>query len=402
MRQTVVGVFDRYAAARQAAQKLRDSGFGDSVYVTDDMGSVGPDGREDSAERREDTGVFAHVRQFFADLFGDDDREVSPYAEALRRGGAVVKVEVDEEQQAESARRTLEAAGAVDIEERAEQWRTSGWQEGTSLMPGTGAQTSAEAGIQTGADTIRDTPTADTMPDTTYTATDTPAGTTRGRRAAVTVPLSPTEVPSSAKADEVIPVVTEEMQVGKRVVNKGGVRVYARTVETPVQEEIDLRIERAEVDRRPVNRPASAADLEQLGERTIEVRETAEEPVVQKQARVVEEVVVGKRVESRTEQVRDTVRSTEVDVEPMGAQGSAGEAPWRSHFDTNYAQSGGRWEDYEPAYLFGDSVRTDARYAGRDWDEVEPDLQRDWEARGSGPWQRFRAAVRHAWDRMTD
>jgi stress response protein YsnF len=47
----------------------------------------------------------------------------------------------------------------------------------------------------------------------------------------------------------------------------------------------------------------------------VEIRETAEEAVVAKSARVVEEVVVGKESSQRTEAVNDTVRGTEVEVE---------------------------------------------------------------------------------------
>jgi stress response protein YsnF len=50
-------------------------------------------------------------------------------------------------------------------------------------------------------------------------------------------------------------------------------------------------------------------------ERTIEVHQTAEEPVVNKTARVVEEVVVRKDATERTETVRDNVRWEEVDVQ---------------------------------------------------------------------------------------
>lgn len=46
-----------------------------------------------------------------------------------------------------------------------------------------------------------------------------------------------------------------------------------------------------------------------------EIRETREEPVVSKQERVVEEVVVGKTSQDRTETVRDKVRRTDVEVE---------------------------------------------------------------------------------------
>lgn len=116
---------------------------------------------------------------------------------------------------------------------------------------------------------------------------------------------------------EVLPVVKEELAVGKREVSKGAVRVYSHVVETPVQETVALREERARVERRPVDRPVAAAD-DVFKERTIEVNETAEEAVVAKRARVVEEVRVAKEQTQREQTVRDTVRSTDVEVEHEG------------------------------------------------------------------------------------
>ena len=116
---------------------------------------------------------------------------------------------------------------------------------------------------------------------------------------------------------EVLPVVKEELAVGKRKVAKGAVRARSKVVEKPVEETVALREERARVERRPVDRPVTAAD-ETFMERTIEVNETAEEPVVQKRSRVVEEVRIGKEQELREETVRDTVRSTDVKVEREG------------------------------------------------------------------------------------
>ena len=54
------------------------------------------------------------------------------------------------------------------------------------------------------------------------------------------------EAPSpraQAQETETIPVVEEQLKVGRRTVQRGGVRVYARTVEQPVEENILLREE---------------------------------------------------------------------------------------------------------------------------------------------------------------
>jgi uncharacterized protein (TIGR02271 family) len=121
---------------------------------------------------------------------------------------------------------------------------------------------------------------------------------------------------AAAQQNTRIPVVEEQLKVGKREVQRGGVRIYARTRERPVEETVTLREERARVERRPVNRAATGEELgSAFEERSIELSETAEEPVVSKTARVVEEVDVGKEVSSRTETIKDTVRRRDVEVE---------------------------------------------------------------------------------------
>ena len=127
-------------------------------------------------------------------------------------------------------------------------------------------------------------------------------------------------VTAAAGEQVAIPIVEEELQVGKRQVESGGARVQTSVTETPVQEQVTLREEHATVERHPVNRPATEADLAAASrEGTIEVTERAEVPVVSKEARVVEEVVVGKEATERVETVQGTVRRTDVDVEELNA-----------------------------------------------------------------------------------
>ncbi len=122
--------------------------------------------------------------------------------------------------------------------------------------------------------------------------------------------------PEAVAAGMAIPVVEEELAVGKRTVDAGGVRVYRRVVEIPVEESVSLREEHVDVSRRAVDRPATDVELAQ-GDRTIELTEIAEEAVVGKSARVVEELLVGKSSTERTEHIHDTVRRTEVKVEDV-------------------------------------------------------------------------------------
>jgi uncharacterized protein (TIGR02271 family) len=117
------------------------------------------------------------------------------------------------------------------------------------------------------------------------------------------------------QGEEAIPIVEERLQVGKREVNRGRVRVRSYVVETPVQEQVSLRQEHVEVERRHVDRPLTGADEALFRDRTIEATESAEEAVVAKEARVVEEVVVRKEADERVQTVQDKVRRTEVEVE---------------------------------------------------------------------------------------
>lgn len=118
----------------------------------------------------------------------------------------------------------------------------------------------------------------------------------------------------TAEQEEVIPIAEEELRVGKRAVERGGVRVRSYVVETPVEETVSLRDETVHVDRRRVdpNRPASDADFQ---ERVVELRETDEEAVISKQTHITGEVVVRKDVEEREKTISDTVRRTEVDID---------------------------------------------------------------------------------------
>ena len=118
--------------------------------------------------------------------------------------------------------------------------------------------------------------------------------------------------------ERTIPVVEEEMAVGKRTVDQGGVRVFRRIVEIPVSESVNLREEHVVVDRKAVDRPATEFDLNNSS-RSVELTETAEEVVLSKSAHVVEEVLVGKKSSEHVEHVEDTVRRTEIEVEELPA-----------------------------------------------------------------------------------
>ena len=256
-----------------------------------------------------------------------------------------------------------------------------------------------------------------------------------------------------------VQVVEEQLQIGKRAVRRGGVRIYSHVVTQPVEEQIRLREEHVNVERRPVDREISPGDLAALRDQTIEVTEMAEEPVIAKRARVREEVIVGKESTERTETVRDSVRHTEVEVEQLGREtGSAGDsqrtasssgkikatglsptppAPsvmsgfgstagtgtlagdatagsaarnldvgdFTPEYRKNFEQTYGTSSDFEamrPAYEYGYRSASDKRYSGKSWSQVENDLRADYERTNPGStWEKTKDAVRYGWEKVT-
>ncbi len=72
---------------------------------------------------------------------------------------------------------------------------------------------------------------------------------------------------------------------------------------------------------------------------------------------------------------------------------------YRTHYQSNYAGTGADYDEYDPAYRYGHGLAGDARYQNQDWDTVESGARGDWESRQPGTWDRFKASVRHAYDR---
>jgi uncharacterized protein (TIGR02271 family) len=236
-----------------------------------------------------DRGFWGSIKSFFS----DDDRPA--YEEGLRRGHFLLTAHVEDDM-ADEAVRILEDSDAVDVDRRVEEWRSAGWTGGA-----TASRDDQLQGI-VGDDTLKGTTGDDQLRD--Y-GTDQVSQTDQTRL--------------TGQNEQAIPIVEEQLRVGKREVGRGGVRVRSYVVEQPVNEQVSLREEHVNIERRPVDQPLSAAaEGDLFRDQTIEMTETAEEAVVAKEARVTEELVVGKEVEQRTETISDTVRHTEVDVEQLG------------------------------------------------------------------------------------
>ncbi|PWC34650.1 hypothetical protein TSO352_24580 [Azospirillum sp. TSO35-2] len=226
------------------------------------------------------------------------------YAEGVRRGGSLLKLRIDEDD-VSRAMDVLERGNVVDVEERSTAYRNAGWTGFDETSDYYDERSADEERLrysvgQTSVNTsMTDKSLADErLTDAATAMRDVNAETTRT---------------GTVEGEQQIPLVEEEVHIGKRTVERGGVRVRSYVVETPVEEQVRLRDETVTVERRPGGTAEIPADA--FRERTIEVTETDEEAVVGKTAHVRETVVVRKDVEERAETVRDTVRRTEVEID---------------------------------------------------------------------------------------
>ena len=279
MSRTITAMFDSRSEAEAARERLSQSNIdADRVRIIDQSSS----GSTSSGGSPGEEGFFASLKDMF---MPDEDRHA--YGEGIRRGGFLLTAEVDESE-ADQACQILDQSSSVDFDQRQDEWRSQGWG---------GYQADGQSGAfgrLSGNDGI--------------------SAPGLSGRADQTI------------AEEHIPIVEEELRIGKREVERGGARVRSYVREIPVHEQVNLREEHVSIERRPVSGDAmQSGNLGQgdvFRDREIELTERSEEAVVSKEAHVNEELVVRKTAEEHVEQIDDTVRKTEVEVdEDRGAFG---------------------------------------------------------------------------------
>lgn len=296
MSRTVTAFFDTREEAQAAQARLQSSRIdAERIRIIDKTSNIASgDSSSATSTDGENRGFFSSLTNMFL-----PDEDAYSYSEGINRGGYLLCATVDENE-ADEAIRVLEESNSVDFESREQEWRGTGWGGYDREAHGSQYRLSGHG----------------------YSATDTPttAGSIQQNQALDTST-------DRAVAEEHIPLVEEELRVGKREVSRGGARVRSYVREVPVHESVTLRDEHVSVERRPVDQRIDPNSLEAgdlLRDREIEMTETHEEAVVAKEARVREELVVRKSAETHEEQIDDTVRRTEVEVdENRAGTGSA-------------------------------------------------------------------------------
>lgn len=314
MAQTVIGIFKNSTEAQNAREHMLKNGFSDDRIDVAAQSATNYSGDTMRTDQDEDFGD--RVGRFFRNLFGDDE-EATSYTRAATHG-TVVTVHALSAEEAESAADILDDYGAVDVNEYAAAYGSNMGQ--TSAGTTTSSEMDRMGGINSGRTGVTD-------------STDMDSDRISGIREDMDTDISNRTMDSDRLTSDMdrdtdrtdnrentsIPIIEENITVGKKDVITGGKRIHSRIVERPVEETVRLREEHVNVERKTVDREATEQDISNFKEGTIEVTEHKEVPVVDKESRIVEEVNVFKDVEETQEVVRETLRNTEVDTDDITA-----------------------------------------------------------------------------------
>lgn len=266
----VVAVYDTVAHAQSAVAALRANGFSDA-----DISIIDQTRLREAKAAIEDS---VRTRGLWHHLFGHDvhEHEAAVYNQAISIGGVVLSARVVDTEVAHAVG-ILNNARPVDINDRAV---TAG------LAPA--------AKVEAVERKLQAVPLAG------------------NQSVAVTPKLA-------AVHDEVLRLAEEQLNVGKKMVETGETRVRRYVTEREVTQDVTLHEEHAQILRRAVT-DTNVANID-WADRTIHVVETAEHALVNKTARVVEEVELQKIGSDHVETVHEKLRRQQVAIERVGADG---------------------------------------------------------------------------------
>jgi len=391
MRHTLVAVFDNRSDAQNALDELLASGFSrtdaslSGADPTGQSNSVSGDNELLEGEREE--GFGASIKHFFTGLFGSDTNEhAMKYSYAVTRGHHVLTLTADSEPEVERAADIIERFGPVDIDERHDQWTREMGTVGAMGATSSGLQQSGSMSAQSG------NPGSSSGSSGSYQGT--PPGTEPGslqftghddRNFFATQNIND-PVPKGQTYEE--PQGASEQSGGSMDSATGG-NTLSGTQSS-------------------AQNPATGSSLQSsrsgsLNQSGSTLQGTASIPGS-------DDTSLGGTARVGSSMQRDTGGSISRGNMRVYSHGSdmsgmsdTYDDDYRNDWNDNYSSLGGSYDDYEPAYRYGTEMRSSARYRDRSWDEVQSDLKSDWESRhpGESTWEKFKAAVRRGWDKIT-
>src|SRR6476660_8617415 len=194
MEKKVLAIFNYSADAQEAVNRLVNDGLTrDNIDVSYGKAGDTQGNKEYGTNYKQDHNE-SGISRFFKSLFGNDD-EADVYTQVAEKNSSVVTVHAKSDEEAERAAEILDDAGAIDVDDEAIKYRYNS---------------------------------------------------NRG--------MTRQETMDSRSGNDAtsIPVIEEDVQIGKHEVETGGSRLKSRIVEHQVEENLRLREERVTVERNPV------------------------------------------------------------------------------------------------------------------------------------------------------
>jgi len=399
MRHTLVAVFDNRSDAQNALDELLASGFS---RTDASLSSADPTGQTDSVTGdnelltgAHEEGFGASIKHFFTSLFGSDSNEhATRYSDAVTRGHHVLTLTTDSEPEVERAADIIERFGPVDIDENHDQlpggtagarMASPGLQQSGSMSAqsaGTGSssgspgsrQGTQSGSLQSSADEDRNffgtQNINDPVPEgTTYQE---PLGAPMQSGGSLDSNLGGNTL-SGTQSSSQNPATGTSRQSTPGGSQSGSLSQGGSTLQGTASI--------------PGSDDTSLGGTARMGNQSGSLQRDTNQSGSQQ----------------RDPGSRGKVRVFSRDAGTTSGLGNTYDDDYRSHWDENYSSLGGNYDDYAPAYRYGNEMRRDEKYRDRDWTDVEKSLRSDWETRhpGESTWEKFKAAIRHGWDRIT-
>jgi hypothetical protein len=387
MRHTLVAVFDNRSDAQSALDELLASGFS---RTDASLSSADPTGQSNSVtgdnellEGEREVGFGASIKHFFTGLFGSDTNEhAMKYSYAVTRGHHVLTLATDSEPEVERAADIIERFGPVDIDERHDQWSR---EAGSTGVPGA---STASSGMQQSSGMSAQSGNIGSGSSSSGSYQGTPPGTEPGslqftghddRNFFATQNIND-PVPKGQTYEE--PQGASEQSGGSMDSAIGG-NTLSGTQSS-------------------AQNPATGSSLQSsqggsLNQSGSTLQGTASIPGS-------DDTSLGGTARVGSSMQRDTGGSVSRGNVRVYSHGSdTYDDDYRNDWNQNYASLGGSYDDYAPAYRYGNEMRRNEKYRDRDWSDIEQSLRSDWETRnpGASTWDKFKAAIRRGWDKIT-
>jgi hypothetical protein len=428
MQHTLVAVFDNRSDAQNALDELLSSGFSRSDVNLSSADATGQSdtltGTTDSVSGEHEEGIGASIKHFFAGLFGADHSEHAvKYSNVVTGGRHVVTVTTQSEPEVERAADVIERFGPTDIDER---------HDLTAAQAMSGAAAGASSGDAVYANASNSGMAPGQSVPSAGSGIDTAPGALQNHNNEDRAPFGTQNLNNPVPMGQ-----TYEEPMGNSIQTGGALDTLGG--DTPGSTQGSLN-QSAGATQQGVSGAASTGGLNSgtssgLSTDSSTLLGTASIPgsndaslggTIQggnfSGTTTSGTTTTGNLAGAKRSGVRVYSRPLDTALDggdslsqDSGATAGGGlssqrlstgddDSFFRNDFDQKYATAGGSYDDYAPAYKYGNESRS--KYAGRNWDDVETDLRSDWDTKygKSGDvstWEKFKAAVRHGWDKIT-